>query len=249
MGKLSISAASHTGCVRSNNEDMILVNDRTIRGGFYETELSTEGTDRFLFAVADGMGGHNAGEVASEMTLTNLRYFISDLPRGLSVVEFKEAVDKWLGSINALVEGKGLSEPEKKGMGTTLVALIYYCGHVMAMSCGDSRLYRFRDGKLAQLTEDHTLVKSNGPDQHSSAITNCIGAGCRTSFVDFYDYTNDVHSGDIYLMCTDGLHDMLWHPEIEALVKKGATAEAFCEAAVEAGGFDNVSTLLIEVIK
>lgn len=249
MTNLLISAACYTGRVRSNNEDMILINDRLIRDDFFETVISSEGTDRILFAVADGMGGHNAGEVASEMVLNNLRFFISDLPKDLSTSEFKVSINKWLLSINSLVGGRGFSEPEKQGMGTTLVALVCYGNHLFAFNCGDSRLYRFRNGKLSQLTTDHTLVKSNGPDQHSSAITNCIGAGCRTVFVDFYDYSDDIQADDVYLMCTDGLNDMLWHPEIEAMIKKGETAEQLCEAAIEAGGYDNVSTVVIKVKK
>ena len=84
MSTIELSAASRVGNIRSNNEDMILAYDRFIRSDAYETTLAPESLDRFMVAVADGMGGHNAGEVASEMVLQNLKFYIKDLPKDLS---------------------------------------------------------------------------------------------------------------------------------------------------------------------
>ena len=94
-----LTAASRVGCVRSNNEDMVLAHDRLIRSDIYATEWMTENLDRFVVAIADGMGGHAAGEVASEDTLANLQFYINDLPRGLASGELEEMLVSWLQSI------------------------------------------------------------------------------------------------------------------------------------------------------
>jgi protein phosphatase len=78
-------------------------------------------------------------------------------------------------------------------------------------------------------------------------ITNCIGAGCKNSFLDIYEFTDDFLSGDLYLLCSDGLNDMVPDEEIERLLVDGASANRLCEAAIEAGGYDNVSTCVISV--
>ena len=151
MDKFSITAASHVGCIRSNNEDMILVWDRFIRNDSYRTEIYPESINRFVIAVADGMGGHNAGEVASQQAIENLRFFIDDLPVGLSSGDLNEMMAEWLKSINKSIEGRGLSDPSLADMGTTLVGIIYYEHKFYWMNCGDSRLYRLRDGRLTTI--------------------------------------------------------------------------------------------------
>ena len=146
MSRIVLTAASRVGCVRSNNEDMILAYDKFVRSEAYQTEFMTENTDRFVIALADGMGGHLAGEVASAETLENLRFFINDLPKGLSSCEFNEMIMVWLDSVNKMISSKGLVDPSLSEMGTTLVGVTYYSGKYYWMNCGDSRLYRFRNG-------------------------------------------------------------------------------------------------------
>jgi protein phosphatase len=154
---------------------------------------------------------------------------------------------EWLGSINAIIDSKGRVDEKYKGMGTTLVALAYYEGHFYSMNCGDSRLYRFCDGRLTQLTTDHTFKDVLDTGKRTSVITNCIGGGTRNSYVDMVQMTKDVQPGDIYLLCSDGLTDMLSDQEIETMLKAGADADMLCQAAIQAGGFDNVSVCTIEV--
>ena len=100
MIELDISAASRTGCVRSQNEDMILVDNQFIRDDAYRTQAVLDGDDRLMVAVADGMGGHNRGDIASNDVLHNLQYFFSDIPSCLSAGDFNEAIVGWLESIN-----------------------------------------------------------------------------------------------------------------------------------------------------
>jgi protein phosphatase len=247
MSRIVLTAASRIGCVRSNNEDMVLAYDKLLRSDAYKTEFMTENTDRFIIALADGMGGHNAGEVASEETLSNLKYFIHDLPRGLAPGEMNEMMVEWLNSINKIINSRGLMDTSKLDMGTTLVGVLYYGERYYWLNCGDSRLYRLRDGQLTQLTEDHSLTKNDGSQRHSNIITNCIGAGFNDSYLDFYEFTNDVLPGDTYLLCSDGLNDMITDLEIQELMVANKTANQLCEAAIEAGGFDNVSTCVFHI--
>lgn len=226
---------------------MVLAYDKLLRSDAYKTEFMTENTDRFIIALADGMGGHNAGEVASEETLSNLKYFIHDLPRGLAPGEMNEMMVEWLNSINKIINSRGLMDTSKLDMGTTLVGVLYYGERYYWLNCGDSRLYRLRDGQLTQLTEDHSLTKNDGSQRHSNIITNCIGAGFKDSYLDFYEFTNDVFPGDTYLLCSDGLNDMITDLEIQELMVANKTANQLCEAAIEAGGFDNVSTCVFHI--
>ena len=241
MSRLVLTAASRVGCVRSNNEDMVLAYDKYVRSDVYCTELMTENTDRFIIAIADGMGGHNAGEVASELTLSNLKYFVDDLPRGLSSGEFYEMILEWHQSINNTINSRGYADPSLMEMGTTLVGIVFYGGKYYWMNCGDSRLYRLRNHRLVQLTTDHSLSNAMGQKKHSNIITNCIGAGCKNSYIDLFEFTADFLPDDTYLLCSDGLNDMVPDSEIEHLMNENVTANALCEAAIVAGGYDNVS--------
>jgi protein phosphatase len=116
------------------------------------------------------------------------------------------------------------------------------------MNCGDSRLYRLRQGKMTQISTDHSLNTIQGEKRHSNVITNCIGAGCKNSYLDLYEFTDDFLSGDVYLLCSDGLSDMISDAEIESLLIEGASANRLCEAAIEAGGYDNVSACVFSVM-
>jgi protein phosphatase len=115
------------------------------------------------------------------------------------------------------------------------------------MNCGDSRIYRFRDGQLTQLSTDHSLSNIMGRDCRSGVITNCIGGGCKTSYIDMVQITSSIASSDVYLLCSDGLSDMLSNDEIERLLAEGADATSLCNAAEEAGGLDNVSVVVVHV--
>ncbi len=223
MSEIVLTAASRVGCVRSNNEDMVLAYDKFVRSEAYHTTLIAENVDRFVIALADGMGG------------------------GLSISEFNEMMVVWMESVNQMITSKGHADPSMEEMGTTLVGIIYYGGRYYWINCGDSRLYRLRDGKLKQISTDHSLSNLYGEKRHSNVITNCIGAGCKNSFLDIYEFTDDFLSGDLYLLCSDGLNDMVPDEEIERLLVDGASANRLCEAAIEAGGYDNVSTCVISV--
>ena len=244
---LDISAASWTGRVRSQNEDMVLVDNRFIREDTYKTQIVLGREDRMMIAVADGMGGHNRGDIASNDTLRNLHYFFYDIPSCLNVNDFNEAMAGWLESINNYIASKGRADEQYKGMGTTLVGLAYYNNDFYSLNCGDSRLYRFRNHQLVQLTTDHSLSNLVGDEKRTNVITNCIGGGSKSSFIDMVTMTNDIMSDDVYLLCTDGLTDMLSDKAINELLEGKADANTLCSAAIEAGGIDNVSCCVISI--
>ena len=244
---LEISSASRIGCVREQNEYLIFVDSHFVRDDDYKTQVTLNHEDRYIIAVADGMGGHNRGDVASSDALHNLQYYYHDIPSGLNVSEFNEAIVGWLEAINNFVASKGRADEQFKGMGTTLVGIAYYAGDFYSMNCGDSRLYRFRDGELMQLTTDHSLNTMLGSAKHSSIITNCIGGGCTHSFIDLVRMTDDIRPGDSFLLCSDGLTDMVSDKHITRLLVNGANANILCEAAIENGGLDNVSCCVITI--
>lgn len=242
--RISITASSRVGCVRSNNEDMVLVDQWCVRNGKVRTEVDLDSVDRYLIALADGMGGHSSGEVASSDVLHNLRFFFSDMPIGLGIGDFNETMCEWLSSINNIIGSKGACDERYSRMGTTLVAMAYYGHEFYWMNCGDSRIYRYHNGKLTQLSTDHSLSTLVGAAKHSSIITNCIGGGCNHSYIDIVQCSADVLPGDAFLLCSDGLTDMLEDHVIAQLLAAGKNADELCEEAEQAGGYDNVSAVI-----
>ena len=241
-----MTAASKVGCVRSQNEDMVLLGSHFVRNDAFSTRVDLTNSDRYIMAVADGMGGHNRGDVASSDALHNLEFYFHDLPTGLNPESIKDKIEDWLDSINNIIDSKGRSDEQYKGMGTTLVGLAFYEGQFYTLNCGDSRLYRFRDGDLTQLTSDHSLSNMLGSSQHSNVITNCIGGGATSSFIDIVNITDDIKEGDVYMLCSDGLTDMLPDSIIYTLLAEGSDANTLCDAAVAAGGLDNVSCCVLQ---
>ncbi len=246
MITIHMTAASKVGCVRSQNEDMVLLGSHFVRNDAFSTRVDLTNSDRYIMAVADGMGGHNRGDVASSDALHNLEFYFHDLPTGLSPESIKDKFEDWLDSINNIIDSKGRSDEQYKGMGTTLVGLAFYEGQFYTLNCGDSRLYRFRDGDLTQLTSDHSLSNMLGSSQHSNVITNCIGGGATSSFIDIVNITDDIKEGDVYMLCSDGLTDMLPDSIIYTLLAEGSDANTLCDAAVAAGGLDNVSCSVLQ---
>ena len=246
MITIHMTAASKVGCVRSQNEDMVLLGSHFVRNDAFSTRVDLTNSDRYIMAVADGMGGHNRGDVASSDALHNLEFYFHDLPTGLSPESIKDKFEDWLVSINNIIDSKGRSDEQYKGMGTTLVGLAFYEGQFYTLNCGDSRLYRFRDGDLTQLTSDHSLSNMLGSSQHSNVITNCIGGGATSSFIDIVNITDDIKEGEVYMLCSDGLTDMLPDSIIYTLLAEGSDANTLCDAAVAAGGLDNVSCCVLQ---
>ncbi len=228
--------------VRSQNQDFLFASDQKI------------GTMQNLFIVADGMGGHNAGEVASELAVNTA---VSVVRRKRSKEPVPVLQDAFVEANDAVYEMANGDET-LKGMGTTLVACTFRDEHLYVANVGDSRLYVVTGHKIQQITRDHSLVQemvqqgklsSDNARLHpkKNYITRAIGADeiVRT---DFFDVT--IEEGDKVLLCTDGLTNMVPDDTILSIITGEGDpqekAETLVMAANASGGKDNITVILID---
>lgn len=226
--------ATHVGKVRSNNEDALTVIEPT------------------TFVVADGMGGASAGEVASQMLIETVKQFLSKNPPPRNEKLLSQAILL----ANDKILNKARINAELRGMGTTATILSLDEGKAYFAHVGDSRLYLLRNNYFAQITEDHSYVETlvkRGEISHEEArihpmknvLTQAVGAIPELN-IDAANFS--VRSGDIFLLCTDGLTNMV-EDELIAKILLGASnpADALIDAALSAGGKDNVSVIVAGV--
>lgn len=248
--KLKISAISDKGCVREHNEDMILVGDYLFRDKSYRTIVDlNEKSGKYLVAIADGMGGHNAGEVASEIVLQKVSEKIGSLEMNLTEAELASKISEWAKEIHLYILTEGQKNIERKGMGTTFIGLLFYEGNLYYVNVGDSRLYRYRGGMLMQISKDHSLRElTNNPEIPSDIIVNSFGGG-EEIFVEFKVASKKIIEGDIFLLCSDGLSDMVTDEEIEEILNEEGNnqIEKLLNKAKENGGEDNISIIIISL--
>lgn len=242
---IQAAGASDSGKVRSHNEDRL---------GLLPDQFRTQAGDRgFLFAVADGMGGAEKGEVASERAVETLfdAFYGSSAERPVG-----EALQLSFAAANLAVyqEGQQLSFGM---MGTTLVACLVTGDGALVANVGDSRAYLIRGGRLQQVTEDHSWVQDQvragmlTPEEaqvspQRNIITRAIGHQ-PTVQVDLFTLS-DPQPGDVLMLCSDGLHGMVRDSELEAMsldADLGAVAQRFVDMANLAGGHDNITCLLV----
>jgi protein phosphatase len=256
-----------TGRVRPSNEDQFLIAELTKTMRIWHTSL-LEPKARFgdehahLFLVADGMGGHRAGEQASalavaaieQFTLNTFKWFFrSDGPDAQRVLAQLQAA---LRQADARILEESAEHPEWSGMGTTLTMAYYLDAQLCVVHVGDSRAYMFADGELQQITHDHTLMAelvrqgTLQPEEVKhhrlrNVITNVVGGN--EAGVHVEAHALEVHAGDRLLLCSDGLTEMLSNEAITAMLRAEADPEAVCTKLVaqanEAGGRDNITVL------
>lgn len=241
--EISYSAISDVGCVRKNNEDMAYVAGKLIRDGKAEGVIElTEAIPAVAFAVADGMGGYEGGEVASEIVC---RSFSSFIKKGLpdDDNEVIEDIKKWAVNVNNLVLETGKLRPQLSEMGTTFVGMIIDVKSLWIINIGDSRCYRLRNGVLKQLSTDHSERERTGnPLAPSNLIYNYLGNYPEEFFSDISIY--EPLDGDSYLFCSDGLSDLVSDDIIEEYFFK---PEQLVELAKEAGGRDNITIVTVKL--
>jgi len=235
---LEASALSDKGCVRSNNEDYCLI----------EPDLG-------LYVLADGMGGAKAGECASRMAVDTVAEMIL-----LAQHRDSQVLISAVEEANRRVLQASQGDPSLEGMGTTLVAALETEDGLSIASVGDSRAYVLDDGGFRAITDDQTWVNEvgrplgldeeslkNHPMRH--VLTMAIGASTPLT-VNYYSI--DLNPGSLVLICSDGLHGVVEAPQLEQILRdgrNGASLEESCrrlvDAAKEAGGPDNVTTVLV----
>jgi serine/threonine protein phosphatase PrpC len=251
-GVLEIVRLTDVGLLRDHNEDAIASDDKM---GFV--------------VLADGMGGYKAGEVASEMAVLSIT---AELMKGLANQQ-PGKVDSALGkqaeaqlivdavkSANEVIYSVSQSQPQCAGMGTTLVVGVFTNNKLLVGHIGDSRMYRLRNQVLSQITEDHSLLQEQiksgliTPEQakysaNKNLVTRALGVDPEVE-LELSEY--DVEVGDIYLVCSDGLSDLVDDEVIESVLNKlmpdiNVAAQALVQLANENGGKDNISVILIQV--
>ncbi len=237
-------SALDTGRARSNNEDSVAVDE-----------------SRALAVLADGMGGYNAGEVASHMATS---FIVAELGRWLEVAaekatdaEMRRAMDICVDNANRAIFEAANANPQYAGMGTTLVVAHVRGNELRIGHVGDSRAYRWRDGKLEQITRDHSLLQEQidagliTPEQaagsaNKNLVTRAVGV---EETVTLETHLHELLPADTVLMCSDGLSDMLSDAAMARLLQANeslpAAGAALIAAANEAGGKDNISLILI----
>ena len=245
--KFIISAASDPGCVRSNNEDMILVRDEFIRNSSIKTNADV-GNTAMLLAVSDGMGGHAAGELASEFTLQRINAIVGNLPDNGDNSSLQGFLNDQIHLIHQSLNRLGIDNPELRGLGCTFTGLLVHQHRLYSIHIGDSRLYRVRLGVMAQLTKDHSLRNMlNDPSIPANKIANSFGGGAANLFFDFEELTDRLLANDRLLLCSDGLNGELTDDEMEEAIVQGAEAPELIEMARVKGGRDNISAIIITI--
>ncbi|MDX2091127.1 MAG: protein phosphatase 2C domain-containing protein [Kofleriaceae bacterium] len=252
--KLRSVARTDVGRKRQINEDSLFRDDAR---GFY--------------VVADGVGGHNKGEIASREAVEQLSMWVMGASRDLDklvarieagdtecVWEIRRLLESGVKSACYMVFGMAELDPEKKGMSTTLSAMLVRAGLAFAVHVGDSRVYRVRNGNVLQLTEDHTLInyKVKHGMMTKAEAEKAAGKNVITRAVGHRDYVQvdtadvDIAVGDRFLLCSDGLHGY-FNDEREVVELCGdGTLEECADAAIslanQRGGKDNITAVVIE---
>lgn len=243
---LEVGANSNKGSVRTRNEDMILLGKEMIRDFSISEKISIPEKGRFIATVADGMGGHKRGDLASSIVSEDLSKFFYSLPEGLSFQDLESKFNEWIQNIHHRIVEKGQSNISYEGMGTTLVGLVIYESYILWINCGDSRIYRLRSRILSQLSQDHSLqALTRNKYAPSNVITNSIGGG-EYVHLDIKNITDFVYTNDVFLLCSDGLSDTLGDDVIENEMN-GGTLNGLVELALKARALDNVSACLIKI--
>ncbi len=229
--------------IRSGNEDNFTVDATPERG---------------IYVVADGMGGHAAGEVASEMAVQIIQRELHPVA-DLEGEDVAQLVGNTLRKANRAIHDRTLIEVDKQGMGTTASVLLISGARYLIGQVGDSRVYLMRDGTLSQLTKDHSYVQEQvdagflTPEQaryhpYSNVITRCVGASLD---VEPDVYRGEVRTGDLFLVASDGLTGMISDQQIMSILNEQTVPEEACrhliDAANQAGGKDNITALIVTV--
>ncbi len=252
--KISITGITDEGLVRDHNEDSIGHND----------ELG-------LLVLADGMGGHKGGEVASAIAVDSIMQDLTEALPKITTGKIDEStgyslesmvIEKAIKDANLKIYNAAQNNSNYEGMGTTVVVLLLYDNRITVAHVGDSRLYRLRDRTLEQMTRDHTLLqelvdrgfytpKEARASLNKNLVTRAVGVG-KTVDVDLLEDISLV--GDNYLLCSDGLTDMITDELIEDIQlnyhdDQDKMNKELIKQALDHGGKDNVSVMLAHVLK
>lgn len=214
-----------------------------------------------FYALADGMGGHQAGEVASREAIESLSKYVRKMKKHMTLTEARQAYKHAIEQVNGIIFRLGHSDEHLKGMGTTLCCIQFVHGGVVYAHVGDSRIYRLRNKNLEIMTSDHSLLRElmdlgqikNGKTSdllYKNILTRAVGT---EPVVEPSIYTCDVAVGDTYLMCSDGLSDLINNDELQAILigvpDPKTCVETLIHTANQKGGHDNITAVIMHVLK
>lgn len=239
-------AQTDPGRVRENNEDAVAFDDAT-----------------HVAVLADGMGGYNAGEIASGMATafikTELARWLSEAGPQAQAGQVRRAIEICVDNANRSVFNASHANPQYSGMGTTLVLAVFQGATLLLGHVGDSRCYRWRGNQLVQITRDHSLLQEQmdaglltreqaATSPNKNLVTRALGVETEVA-LEVNEYS--VEAGDIYLLCSDGLSDMMDDAAIAQILQNGSSldhmAGELVSTANENGGRDNITVLLTQV--
>ena len=242
--RIEIDALCHKGLVRGNNEDALSVGGLILRDDATSLTVSTTEEGYFYLLVADGMGGHENGEEASEFTLETLKeQFGQQL---IAPETFEEDIRQVAHRISQKLNQTAADRGQALPMGCTLTGVVWHYGRLWLINAGDSRTYRYRGGMLRQLTTDETERGITGDPNGDKRLLNCLGGGLEGHLA-IDDLTGKLLEDDTLLVCSDGLTDMVTDEQLESALAEGATAGDLYRMACEGGGVDNVSIILAKI--
>ena len=243
--QLSVAAGTDVGRIRAGNEDSLYADADQERG---------------LFIVADGMGGHAAGEVASEMAVQIVARDLAPM-RDLSGPESLVHMADALKAANRAIYERTIVEADKQGMGTTASCIVMGQGRWIIGHIGDSRIYLLRDGVFRQVTKDHSYVQEQvdagflTPEQaryhpYSNVITRCVGANAA---VEADVLQGELQNGDLFVLASDGLTGMVEDPQLKKILETrqtpGRIVDTMITEANRRGGLDNITAIVVQVIQ
>jgi protein phosphatase len=245
MMQYHFCAQTDTGRVRQKNEDAVAFDVKTSVG-----------------VLADGMGGYNAGEVASGMATafikTELTKWLSEAGALAQPAQLKRAMEICVHNTNLAIYKSAIANPPYSGMGTTLVVSVFLGERLLLGHVGDSRCYRLREGVCERITKDHSFLQEQidaglmtplqaACSPHKNLVTRALGVE-DTVLLDLAQH--EVHSNDLYLLCSDGLSDMIFEEEIREILQNEEPLEGKASSLVALanvkGGRDNISVLLVQ---
>ncbi len=267
--KTDVSALTHPGLLRENNEDQFYVARasralETITTSLPANEVPERAEEvNYAMVVADGMGGHAAGEIASRRAVTALIGFVLELPHWIlklddeSVPELERRARHIVQQVGSALFSEGRANPDLRGMGSTLTIARNLGRHLLVVHVGDSRAYLFRSGSLHRLTKDHTYAqmlvdcgKLDASDVADSGVahilTNALGGS--TEEVDVDVDVVRLEDGDRVVLCSDGLSDLVDDDLMSRTLAETPSSKNACEAllqrALAGGGRDNITVIV-----
>ncbi len=249
--KLDVFGLSDIGLERVKNEDAFVIADDKEKFDIERLGI--------LLAVADGMGGHPLGDVASKIACEEiLKYYQQEFSEDITHTQLIKHLTNIVFNIHVKIKKQTTENLLPINMGTTLSAMVLYKEKALIVHVGDSRIYRWREGKLVKLTEDHTMAQKlfelgqiDEDDSYENPLSHMLTQALGVELTQPFVKEVDIKSKDIFLLCSDGLYNMVSKEDIKKELEKNLSSKEICEnlisLAIKGGGKDNITVIVAKV--